>query len=149
MAPGVLRGGRGKKLVVLACVLRRHPDKLRADFQQYYGLNLDGMGCDYSVDHAAALAANLPPESRCGIASNPLNAWTPQMCLLALIEHRLNIWNWWHTDDGRAGTNKPEILVPFERADEADPYAPVAMGVDEMMDFVGGLVGAKGGEDGE
>ena len=34
-------------------MMSRYPDELRADFQQYYGLNIDGMGADYSVTHAA------------------------------------------------------------------------------------------------
>jgi hypothetical protein len=37
---------------------------LRADFQQWYGLNLDDMGGDYSISHAACLAAQLPGDSR-------------------------------------------------------------------------------------
>ena len=37
---------------------------MRADFQQWYGLNLDLMGGDYGIDHASCLAAHLPWESR-------------------------------------------------------------------------------------
>lgn len=37
---------------------------MRADFQQFYGLNLDEMGGAYSIGHAACLAAQLPYGSR-------------------------------------------------------------------------------------
>lgn len=39
-------------------------DELRADMQQFYGLNIDGMGSAFSVAHGAALAAQLPPGAR-------------------------------------------------------------------------------------
>ena len=50
--------------MVLASAEVNHPAQLRADFQQFYGLNIDGMGSEYTYDHAAALAANLPRSSR-------------------------------------------------------------------------------------
>lgn len=57
-------GAEGKKLLILAFFLRKYPDELRADFQQYYGLNLDEMGGAYSISHAACLAAQLSGASR-------------------------------------------------------------------------------------
>lgn len=128
--------------------MRRWPDRLRADFQQYYGLDLDGMGTAYSMAHAADLAANLPPDSRCGVAEDPLNGWTRDQCLLALIEYRLHEWNWAHTKDAKTGANRPELLIPLPEGRQGDGAdSPVAMTVDEMMEFVGGLVGGNGGED--
>lgn len=40
------------------------PDELRADFQQTYNLNLDDMGDQYTVAHAASLAQMLPNHTR-------------------------------------------------------------------------------------
>lgn len=57
-------GDQVKKLLILAFFLRKYPDQLRADFQQYYGLNLDEMGGAYGIGHAACLAAQLTGESR-------------------------------------------------------------------------------------
>lgn len=37
---------------------------MRADFQQFYALNLDEMGGAYGIGHAACLAAQLPFGSR-------------------------------------------------------------------------------------
>ena len=37
---------------------------MRADFQQFYALNLDEMGGAYGIGHAACLAAQLPYGSR-------------------------------------------------------------------------------------
>lgn len=147
MAHRLLRGGRGKKLARLAFLLRNRKDKLRADFQQYYGLNLDGMGSDYTVLHAADLAANLPRDSRCGVADDPLNEWTTELCLLALIEHHLHEWNWAHSKASSDESTRPRLLIPIPEKDGDDGQS-VRMGVDEMMEFVGSLIAENGGEDG-
>lgn len=41
-----------------------YASELRADFQQFYGLNIDRMGEEYSLLHAADLAVQLPFEAR-------------------------------------------------------------------------------------
>ena len=41
-----------------------YASELRADFQQFYGLNIDRMGADYSILHAADIAVQLPYEAR-------------------------------------------------------------------------------------
>lgn len=40
------------------------PAHLRADFQQFYNLNIDDMGERYSLAHASDCAALLPAEAR-------------------------------------------------------------------------------------
>ena len=125
--------------------MRIHPGELRADFQQYYNLNLDGMGRDYTTFHAADLAAHLPKDARTSVAENPMNVWTPELRLLAIIEYRLHWWNWAHTEDGQNMTNYPKLLIPTE--EEAARGDAVQMSVDEMMQFVDTLI-AKEVDDG-
>lgn len=124
-----------------------HPGELRADFQQFYGLNIDDMGDGYSVLHAADLAAHLPRDGRTYVAENPDNAWTLQNQVLALIEFRLHWWNWAHTDDGMHMRNYPKCLIPSdEQARSASSGDSEQMPVDEMMQFVTNLIGGDDGQ---
>ncbi len=101
------------------------------------------MEVEYSLHHAADLAANLPPDSRCGIFLDPLNAWTLELQLLARIEHHLALWNWAHSKDA-SDANRPKLLMPTKDGEKASaPNAPVTMPVDEMMHFVDGLISKK------
>jgi hypothetical protein len=99
----------------------RHPAELRADFQQYYGLNIDGMGVDFTVLHAADLAAQLPSDSRTFKAENIELEWTDSDYMLWSIEFSLRVLRWQNTEDGRKNRNKPRPLpTPAEHARIAD-----------------------------
>lgn len=89
-------------------VENRYPDELRADFQQYYGLNIDGMGTDYSYSHAAVLVTQLPSNSRVSIAIDPDSAWEAQTWFLSYIEYDLRVLAWQNTKDAQKGRNKPK-----------------------------------------
>jgi len=102
---------------VLAALLGNHPGELRADFQRFYGLSVDGMGTDYSVAHAAALAAHLPRESACVRAVAPEAAWDDATYLLAAIEYDLRVLAWQNSKDGAKGRNKPRpVQTPADVA---------------------------------
>lgn len=103
--------------MVLAGFMVRHPAELRADFQQYYGLNIDGMGTDYSMLHAADLAVQLPRDSRTFRAGNRELEWTDRDYMLWSIEYSLRVLRWQPTKDGQKGRNKPKPLpTPRDRA---------------------------------
>lgn len=80
---------RRKKLSVLAAAEEHYPDELLADFQQYYGLDLwtlelkDG---ERDLARAAALAFQLPRESRVKRAVDPTGANSPELLMLRRIE---------------------------------------------------------------
>ncbi len=95
---------------MLAGLLADHPSELKADFQRYYGLNLDGMGSDYTFAHAADLAANLPRESCVMRAKDPTLIWGDVEYMLRSIEFSLRVLRWQNTEDGHAGRNKPQPL---------------------------------------
>lgn len=103
--------------MALAAVEESNPDELRADMQQYYGLNIDGMGRDYSHAHAAVLMAQLPQSSRLARLSDPENEWSDETHFLSLIEYDLRVLAWQRSKDGQRGTNKPKPnKTPGDRA---------------------------------
>jgi len=70
------------------------------------------MGRDYTVLHAADLAANLPAESRCMCAAEPALEWDRQDHLLAETVNMLRILVWAQTKDGQKGRNRPKMVEP-------------------------------------
>lgn len=119
---------------MLASLVREHPCELRADFQQYYNLNVDGMGRSYSVRHAADLAAMLPREARCVLAEDSRAAWSNEAIMLAIIDYRLQqiVYS---LAGGKAKDGsklpKPEILYKSDTGRRDD-----GMTVDEMREFL-------------
>ena len=99
---------------MLASALGEHPDELRADFQSYYGLNLDRMGHDYTVAHAACLVSQLPEGARLWVAINPDAVWTADRTIMAAILNDLNVLLWSKTEDGRRKRNRPKPVGPFK-----------------------------------
>lgn len=94
-----------------------HPDELRADFQQYYGLNLDRMGADYSPEHAGALCAQLPRGARTMLAEDEGLRWGDQEAMLSSIEHGIRVLCWQNTKDGQKGRNAPKpVALPGSRS---------------------------------
>lgn len=92
------------------------PDEMRADFQQYYGLNLDGMGRDYTHAHAAVLLSQLPRESRVSRYIDHDAAWSEDTVLLASIDYSLRLLLWSKTKDAKHDRNRPEpAKTPSER----------------------------------
>lgn len=87
---------------------RLYPDELRADFQQYYGLNIDGMGTDYSYSHAAVLVTQLPPNCRIAVKENPDAAWDTQTWFMWQMEHSLRVLAWQNTKDAQKKRNQPK-----------------------------------------
>lgn len=103
--------------MLLASLMRKRPDELRADFQQFYGLNIDGAGREYGMLHAAALAAQLPREARCVRLENPETQWGDGLYMLRAAEHTLRVLAWQQTEDAAKRRNFPKPLpTPADRA---------------------------------
>lgn len=122
--------------------MRACPDELRADFQEHYHLNIDGMGCDYTVSHAAALAAQLPLGSRCVRHDNPQAEWTQGEYILAEVAYGIALLVWMQTKDGQKGVNRPKRMqTPAQRAEMERRAASTDFDyIDEIL---------KGGADGQ
>lgn len=86
---------------MLVGMLKSAPDKLRADFQRFYGLNLDDVGISIRPRRAADLAANLPENARIWRALNPQAEWTTSQHLLANIADNTSFLAWTKTKDSQ------------------------------------------------
>lgn len=103
----------------LAAMWARHPNELRADFQQYYGLNIDGVGRDYPIAHAAALVTMLPTDGRVLSAEAPELEWNTQTYMFNSIEYSLRTLVWMNTKDAQRNLNRPKHLkTPYDEAKE-------------------------------
>ena len=118
---------------MLARVMGEHPDELRADLQEHYGLDIDGMGRDFSTLHAAALLAQMPEGSRTAMAYDPDAAWTSRMLLAASMANALNWLVWSRTEDGRRGRNMPRPIGPDSSGGGSRRIKGLAMAPDELM----------------
>lgn len=96
--------------MLLVALRRKHGGALRADFQRFYGLNLDGLGRSFAVLHAADLAAHLPPDSAVGRAMNPDHAWGVAEHLQALTVDALRLLVWMQSTDGSKNRNRPKPI---------------------------------------
>lgn len=119
------------------------PDKLRADFQQFYNLNLDGMGTAYSYAHAACLAANLPLESRCAKADCEQLQWSTTDYLLARIVDNTQWLCWSRSKNAqKQGAKPPE---PMQRPGEQSAALRKAEATDK--EFVDRILNMNKGAD--
>ena len=78
--------------------------------QQFYGLNVDSMGVEYTYEHAAALVSQLPIESCIARLQNPDAAIDYKTELLRSIELSLRVLRWQKTKDGQHDRNRPELV---------------------------------------
>lgn len=99
---------------------RLYPAELRADFQQYYGLNLDRMGIEYTVLHAADLAVMLPRGSRVLARIDPATEWTIEAQIMAASANAARDLVWLEADPKRRRSNRLEpIMPPSSKAESA------------------------------
>lgn len=100
--------------MALGAALALHGGELRADFQRYYGLNLDDIGERYSYLHAAALCAHLPDDSALYRAAG--DGWSRTQRMLAQMGRSLDIVWWQRTPSGQQKGAKPPDLYESPRA---------------------------------
>ena len=116
------------------------PDRLRADFQQFYGLDIDGMGTAYTLTHAAALAAQLPVESRCYKFDHPEAVWTTVEYMLAEIAYEIAVLVWQNSKDGAKGINRPKRPVTPAKHAELERMAAAT-----DFDYIDKMMGGSDG----
>lgn len=110
---------------MFASMLGRYKLELRADFQQFYTLDIDRMGKDYKIVHAAELAVMLPQDSRVMVRIDPANAWGWTEHLLADAVNRLRWLQWAKTPDGAKNRNHPRPIEPPRLVAKETPSNPV------------------------
>lgn len=129
----------------------RFPCELRADFQQYYGLNIDGMGEDYALSHAACLCAQLSVESRTVKAyMTPEQAeavlWTLPVRIAMAQLNELRVIRWLSTQDAVEGKNYPDQILPPE-VRNAPPGKPDAEGYKAALAEIRAKINESNGGD--
>lgn len=76
------------------------------------------MGSSFTLSHAAALAAQLPVESRCYKFDHPEAAWTTAEYMLSEIAYGIAILAWQRSKDGAKGVNQPKRpMTPAKQAE--------------------------------
>lgn len=87
---------------------------LEADFQQFYGLDLRALLGSYDLGRAAALAANLPRESRTMRALDPRLAWSAGDYILARAANEIAFMR--YEQRGGKGRRPAPVKPPAEPA---------------------------------
>lgn len=94
------------------------------------------MGGDYSICHAACLAAQLPKDSRTFVAANPMCEYASTTNrLLALIEYHAHAGWWMHTEDARKGRNRPQLLLT-PNSDKSGTTQGEPLSIDEYRNLL-------------
>ena len=126
-----------KKLGVLATEFRIHEEQLRADLQQYYGIDLDhAMSGIHTAHHIACLMMQLPSDARIRTAGNLDNQWTLTDVLLASILNSLNGLIYGMSDAKKRG-QRPELIGPSWMQSKRMKSIPArAMPVDELISIL-------------
>lgn len=126
---------RTKKLLILAYEWDRDEGRLRADFQQYYGIDLDhAMAGRHTPRHIALLALNLPQQARTIVREDGDMAWGLGDVLLASILNSLNNLIWGMGDPRRRG-RRPDPVGPSKLTDRGKRSLPArVMPINELME---------------
>lgn len=98
--------------MALASVVANHEDELRADLQQYYGIDLDAaIDGQHTAKHIAALTIQLPLDSRISKKANKDNNWALNDVLLAVLINNFRMFVYGMSDPKKRG-QKPELIGP-------------------------------------
>lgn len=87
-------------------MLLEHRGELRADFQQFYTLDMEALLDAGEFGRAATLALNLPAESRIVRVLNPQAAWDTSAYLLAVVADHLSFMRY-EQSGGKGKKPKP------------------------------------------
>lgn len=97
---------------------------LRADLQQYFGIDLDkAIGGEHSANHIAQLVANLPQKARLVCLVNNDARWTLSDVLLAALVNKFNQFLWGISDPKKRGS-APEPIGPSYMTEKAKRSLP-------------------------
>lgn len=118
-------------------MLAKAPDRLRADFQRFYGLDLDMVGYSIRCRRAADLAARLPREACVWQAFDKRMEWTVTDWLLASIADNTNFIAWTKTKDAsrRGAKWKGRVARPGEARGHA-MHGTNAVATDKLAELL-------------
>lgn len=98
--------------MALASVIAENESMLRADLQQFFGIDLDrAMDGEHSANHIAQLIECLPQESRLSHSVNKDTQWSLTDVLLAVLINNFRMFVYGMSDPKKRG-QKPELIGP-------------------------------------
>ena len=109
--------------------------------QETYGLDIDSIGIDHSVDQYAACAAQLPPTARVFVAENEDRIWGLNESLLAAIANGINTLCWIVGNIGaKKGrrSKRPKMIGPGMQKSDASEQKVKAkvLPIDELKEIL-------------
>ena len=122
--------------MTLASEWAAHEDELRADLQQWYGVDLDAAEAGgHTAEHVAALVAQLPSDARLRVAGDSDNVWTLEACLMAMVLNALHMLLYGMSDRKRRGA-PPDAVGPswMRRRPNRRTLDARVLTVDELME---------------
>lgn len=121
--------------MALAAVYNTHEDKLRADLQQFYGIDLDhAMAGGHTPYHIACLATQLPQQARVIVNEDPDYVWGLNETLLASLLNALNGLIWGMGDKRKRGP-KPTLVGPSRMTEGQKRSLPArVLPLDKLME---------------
>lgn len=92
--------------------MAKYPDELRADLQQYYGIDLDhAIAGEHTAEHVAALVRHLPSDARVCRREDPDAIWTLDTVLQASLLNAFTSFMW-GMGDKRTRGKRPTPVGP-------------------------------------
>ena len=123
--------------MTLVAEYQAHESKLRADLQQYYGIDLDrAMDGEHSPHHIACLVVELPSDARLRVAFSDDAIWTLNDVLTAQLLNAFNSFAYGMSDKRKRG-RKPELIGPSWMTAKKKRTLPArTMPVNELMEIL-------------
>lgn len=107
---------------------------LRADLQQYFGIDLDrAMSGEHSAEHIALLVTQLPQESRLVHSVNKDAQWTLPNVLMAVLINNFRMFVYGMSDPKRRGA-KPELIGPSWMTERKRTLPARVLPIDKLLE---------------
>lgn len=117
-------------------MMSNYPQELRADFQQFFGLDIEEIGKSYSLVHACELAAMLPEGSRVLRKIEPALSWDIKDHLLTRLINDFELFMWALGGGESEGNLRPTPIQPPKSKYEQSQSKFASMSADEFDAYV-------------
>ena len=106
---------------------------MRADLQQYFGIDLDrAMGGEHSANHIALLVTQLPQQARLVHSLNDDAKWTLPDVLMAVLINNFRMFVYGISDPKKRGA-KPELIGPSYITEKKSTLPARVLPINELM----------------
>lgn len=107
---------------------------LRADLQQYFGIDLDrAMGGEHSAEHLAMLVTPLPREARLVHSVDKDSKWSLGDVLMAVLINNFRMFVYGMSDPKKRGA-KPELIGPSWMTENKRTLPARVLPIDKLLE---------------